>query len=159
MKNTNEPEQWRPIPGTDGIYELSDLGRIRSYHSWRGRKTPFVVKTFWNSRAGYMMVAIHLQGTVKNMSIKTLMRDIWMDGAKDGYSVGVIDGDPKNLVLSNLAYMPGNRKPCAMIGRDGKRKEYPSIIAAAADNHITPSGVSRRIRAGKEVDGVTFFLI
>ena len=159
MKNTNEPEQWRPIPGTDGMYELSDLGRIRSYHPWRGRRTPFVVKTFWNSGAGYMMVAIHLQGTGKNMSIKTLMRDIWMDGAKDGYSVGVIDGDPKNLVLSNLAYMPGNRKPCAMVGRDGKRKAYPSIIAAAADNYMTPSGVSRRIQTGKEVDGVTFFLI
>lgn len=159
MKNANESEQWRPIPGTDGMYELSDLGRIRSYHSWRGRKTPFVVKTVWNSRAGYMMVAIHLQGTVKTMSIKTLMRDIWMDGKRDGYSVGVIDGDPKNMALSNLMYAPGDRKPCAMIGRDGKRTEYPSITAAAADNYMTPSGVSRRIQSGKEVDGVTFFLI
>lgn len=25
MKNANEPEQWRPIPGTDGMYEWRGL--------------------------------------------------------------------------------------------------------------------------------------
>lgn len=25
MKNTNEPEQWRLIPGTDGMYEWRGL--------------------------------------------------------------------------------------------------------------------------------------
>jgi NUMOD4 motif len=30
-------ETWRPIPGFDGLYDVSNLGRVRSYWKRRGR--------------------------------------------------------------------------------------------------------------------------
>ncbi len=29
-------EQWRPVPGYEGLYEASDLGNVRSFHGGRG---------------------------------------------------------------------------------------------------------------------------
>lgn len=32
-----EPEQWLPVPGWEGLYEVSDLGRVRSLRRKGGR--------------------------------------------------------------------------------------------------------------------------
>src|SRR5262245_12445878 len=30
-------ERWLPVPGYEGLYEVSDLGRVRSLHTGRGK--------------------------------------------------------------------------------------------------------------------------
>ena len=34
IENTNsrkQPEEWKPIPGYEGLYEVSNYGRVRSF--------------------------------------------------------------------------------------------------------------------------------
>lgn len=55
-------ERWKAIPGHAGIYEVSDLGRVRSYQSrGRGKADLSTIPKILSQRAnsnGYMRVAI-----------------------------------------------------------------------------------------------------
>lgn len=61
-------EIWKDIPGYEGLYQASNLGRIRSLRKWRssrmGRyyKDGRVLKQHPN-RFGYMQVALHKNGS------------------------------------------------------------------------------------------------
>lgn len=61
-------EQWRDIFGYEGMYQVSDLGRVRSKHSgeWkvlRGRK----------DRGGYLLVSLYKGGKIKHFLIHRLV--------------------------------------------------------------------------------------
>lgn len=37
VPDAGEPERWLPVGGYEGLYEVSDLGRVRSFHAGRGK--------------------------------------------------------------------------------------------------------------------------
>ena len=37
MKVLNQVEEWRPIAGYEGLYEISNLGRVKTYYT-KGQK-------------------------------------------------------------------------------------------------------------------------
>lgn len=62
------PEQWLPIPGYEGFYEVSDLGHVRSVRhmtqaGWRGGR---VLKPFPDSD-GYLRVNLSRNGKVAGL--------------------------------------------------------------------------------------------
>ena len=66
-------ENWKDIFGYDGMYQVSDLGRVRSRYSgeWKGlrpRKT----------NLGYLRVALCKDGKVKNFLIHRLVADAFI---------------------------------------------------------------------------------
>ncbi len=54
-------EEWRPVPGYDGAYEVSDQGQVRSYlrrgRSTDRRETPVIVKGS-ATHSGYRVVSL-----------------------------------------------------------------------------------------------------
>ena len=56
-------EVWKPVPGWPK-YEASSLGRIRSFHPWRGRPVPRVMATFPNNQ-GYIVARFKQGGRFK----------------------------------------------------------------------------------------------
>lgn len=57
-------EQWRPVPGYEGLYEVSDLGRVRSRR-----------KTLKPTRQphGYYTVSLHLRGEQRKAYVHRLV--------------------------------------------------------------------------------------
>lgn len=162
-------KEWKWIPGFEGRYEISCYGEVRSWlgEKKRGKKLPVPytltpVKSFVQGNSRY---AVKLNGKIHR--VRSLMRDVWMDGAKPGFVVWCKDGDYTNCSLWNLEYITreemnkrkinGNRKP--VIKREKGKKDavfYPSLQAAAEDNFLTPSGVLRRIKNRRIIDGVMY---
>jgi hypothetical protein len=62
------PENWKPIAGTDGKYEVSDLGRVRSY----ARKTPRFLSAA-NHGAGYRSVRVVYDGAARTRMVHHLV--------------------------------------------------------------------------------------
>ena len=91
-------EQWRPIPGFGGWYELSRHGEIRSWYTTgpgkQRREKPLILRPFmnWNRRTPELQITLMR----RTYSLKILMRDVWMDGPKPGMLVVFIDGDKSN---------------------------------------------------------------
>lgn len=160
-------EQWRPIPGFEGRYELSRYGEIRSWcitgPGKQRRDEPLILRPFMNFKRRTPELQITL--ACRTYSVKILMRDIWMDGPRPGMRVSFLDGDRTNCALHNLVYKPAqeirknpqNRCPIAKCHPWGTViTYYRSITEAAEKNYITRSGMQRRVNNETLADGVIF---
>ena len=108
-------EQWRPIPGHEGFYSVSDLGRVRSEdriiiesntgnrHSHEG----MILKPWVNNgggERGYTCVRL-CRGNIKtNIRIHQAMMWAFVGPQEKGIDVMHLDGNSRNNVLSNLKY-------------------------------------------------------
>ena len=107
MKPSNTPEEWRPIPGFEGVYEASDHGRIRSLdrsvmkngrpHRLQGR----VLAPITTSKYGYLRVSL---GRENLKFVHRLVAEAFI-GDGTGLDVDHRDGDPGNNHVSNLRYL------------------------------------------------------
>ena len=101
-------EKWRVIPGTNGFYEVSDAGRVRSWHrpgSGKARAdTPRVLRPDYSNH-GYPGVCLIEAGRGKRTRlIHHLVAEAFIGPRPDGQEVRHIDGNAANPALSNLAY-------------------------------------------------------
>lgn len=61
-------ERWRDIEGYDGMYQVSDLGRVRSKHSGEWK----VMRAIKNSK-GYLFVNLYKDGNIKHFLVHRLV--------------------------------------------------------------------------------------
>jgi hypothetical protein len=106
------PEEWRPIPGYEGDYEVSNHGRVRRlvFNNRYGRKPlaePLIIKLYRDRRTRYMQIRLFRDGKKTfHGSAHTLVALAFI-GEKPSplHQVAHLDGDRTNNVLSNLAYV------------------------------------------------------
>ena len=160
-------EKWRKIQGFDGSYEISTEGRVRSWMpiGTIQAKKPRVLRPSASHRAGSLTVGLGKRGARKKVTVRSLMRDVWMRGKLDGYVVHHKDGDWRNVRLSNLEYAKkskvvrqnhGGRRPVKRTSEGGDIVYYSSIKQAAEQNHLTLSGLRKRIINGRIIQGILF---
>ena len=106
-------ENWLPVVGYEGLYEVSDLGRVRSLPrrvvmpegSIFGEKTikGMLLKQCNNSR-GYKIVTLCRDGVKKTAPIHKLVMLCFVGPNPSGLMVLHRDGNPINTILRNLRY-------------------------------------------------------
>lgn len=171
-------DQWRPIPGFDGWYEINRHAEVRGWRLDGGAhkagvraKEPHIIKPVMVRRSSgyrYLSVGLWTPGGKKvGKAVKLLMRDVWMQGKKSGMVVTILDENPSNCSLHNLAYVPVNkgskkyfdssRKPVAKYNLMNEVVAfYKSVQEAANKEYLTLSGMRNRIRRKSVVDGFYF---
>jgi hypothetical protein len=108
-------EIWKDIPGYEGAYQASSLGRIKSLDRTvrniggtrvhRGR----VLKQSQHS-AGYMMVVTCCEGKTKSHAVHRLVIRAFNGLPEEGMQTCHNDGNPSNNRIENLRYdtIPNN---------------------------------------------------
>lgn len=101
-------EEWRPVVGFEGKFEVSSLGRVKALaHSvshWCGRqiaKPERVIKQSKHS-GGYSVVS--LRDSKKHFVHRLVMQAFAGDAPREMGDVNHIDGDKQNNRLDNLEY-------------------------------------------------------
>ncbi len=97
MKAPIKPETWRPIPGVDPAYEVSDQGRVRSFKSYRG-PGPHILSQ--SDADGYRRVSL----SRTNALVHQLVLAAFVGPRPDGMLTRHLNGDPADNRLVNLAY-------------------------------------------------------
>ena len=112
-RELEQGETWRPIPGFEG-YEVSDLGRVRSFrrHGGRGRglvNAPRIKKTHPGA-AGYLSVTLQRPdgNRCSKYHVHALVAAAFLGPRPDGMQVAHADGDRLNARLDNLRYATGS---------------------------------------------------
>ena len=95
-------EQWKPVPGYEGIYEVSSEGRVRSLPR-RGVRGGLMT-TRPGKRGGYLVVALTRDGRTSTKAVHVLVAAAFLGPRPPGMQVRHREGNPLDARLVNLAY-------------------------------------------------------
>lgn len=100
--DTIEEEEWREIPGHEGKYEVSNMGRIRSWHpkADRGVDFPYYLK-IQKDPAGYCRVYV----AGKHRYMHRMVALAWLGEPPEGYHVHHRNKVRDDNRHSNLEYL------------------------------------------------------
>ena len=106
------PEIWKPVPGYEGKYEVSDQGRVRSLDrniTYRDGRTRFypgqILKQYMVvSEDGQKYWSIRITKAGKNYRVHSLVMRAFVGDPAPGQIVRHLDGNGLNNNLHNLAY-------------------------------------------------------
>lgn len=101
-----QTEEWRDIPGYEGRYQASSLGRIRSSRNWKRSIAGHVLAPGANPD-GYLFVTLW-RGAIekgKGWRVHRLVALTFIGPCPKGLQVNHIDCDPANNRPGNLEYV------------------------------------------------------
>jgi len=104
LRNPNErnivmlTEQFKPIKGYEGLYEISNFGRVKSFH-----KKPHLLSDRFDS-SGYKQVLLCKEKIQKSFIVHLLVWDHFGDNLRNGLELQVdhIDNNKLNNKIDNL---------------------------------------------------------
>lgn len=91
-------ETWKEVPNYEGLYEVSDQGRVMAVKS-----KPLIRKLYSNAR-GYQVVGLSRNGVEKKMMVHRLVLEAFVGPCPDGMETLHRNDDPADNRLSNLRW-------------------------------------------------------
>ena len=106
MSNYIADERWLPVPDWEGLYEVSDQGRVRSLDrlSANGRKLKGRPLKSAADRAGYRLVWLHRNSQRRMFILHRLVLLAFVGPCPEGMEGCHDNGDPGDNRLSNLRW-------------------------------------------------------
>lgn len=108
---TQTGEEWRPVVGFEGLYEVSNLGRVKSlkreFTDSMGRHIirPFkILKILIQSQTGYPYLTLHKNKKQYHPNIHRLVAEAFLPNPDNLPCVNHKDEDRTNSILSNLEW-------------------------------------------------------
>lgn len=159
-------EEWRRIPGYGGVYEISDMGNVRSWR-WRGSrwaKKPHLLTPYKRKRGGgpsghgVFVKLTDENGVSREKSVMGLMVETWLGGKRPGKVPYHKNGDLADNWAGNIAFASrkelgrktgasANRIPVVKVTPEGEIVAvYPSARVAARKNHMSYQTVLDRCK-------------
>ena len=92
-------ETWKAIDCYEGLYEVSDLGRIKSLKYGKEK----ILKLRNNN--GYLMVCLYKDGNAKQLYVHRIVAEAFIPNPQGLETVNHKDEDKTNNVASNLEWM------------------------------------------------------
>lgn len=112
-------ENWKDVPGWEGLYQVSDMGRIRSFKT----KPEGRVLSRKNKKGAYIQVILRSAGRPpRYVSLHRLVAEAFIPNPKNLPQVNHKDGDRQNNRASNLEWCTG-----AQNVRDAQRRN-PALL-------------------------------
>src|SRR5437870_739363 len=103
-------EKWRPIPRWDGVYFVSDFGRVMRIKPSKGAAPGTILKC-WLS-AGYPAVALIDRSGKKTKRVHRLILEAFVGPAPIGHMAHHKDGNRRNSTLANLEWVTRSANVC-----------------------------------------------
>ena len=96
-------EEWRDIEGYEGLYQVSNLGRVRSLNC-RGHKGCIGILTPRLDGKGYEMVALYKEGKARNTKVHRLVAQAFIPNPNNLPQVNHKDENKTNNNVKNLEW-------------------------------------------------------
>ena len=181
-------EEWKAIPGYEGLYEASNLGRIRTAEGKTTSSARFPVRVWKqrimkqkyakrkNTSVRDARVCLWKEGKEKTFLVSRLIAMTWCDGYQDGLTVNHKDGNPENNNADNLEWLSladnirhgfknglyKSSHPCTLVDSNGKGKSFRSLCEASLsigrNDHYIACCISAN-RPIRSVDGDLYGLV
>jgi hypothetical protein len=97
-------EEWRDVVGWEGLYQVSNLGRVAGLRERRDISRRRILKPVLKN-AGYWQVSLQLGPEKKGCTIHRLVACAFLGSPEDRRQVNHKDGDKQNNALENLEWV------------------------------------------------------
>lgn len=165
-------EEWKPIPGYEGYYELSSTGKVRSVgHTVKSkggaRTTNGRVRRQYQGTNGYMYVNLSVCNKSYRKTVHRLIALAFIPNPGNLPEINHIDGDKTNNNVSNLEWCTHkyNTQHAYDKGLNSNKRRvrcietgmvFDSTADASAYLGYKSGGVSNMMRQGKTCKGYHF---
>lgn len=157
-------EEWMPVAGFEGLYEISNFGNVKSLCAGRWGYT--IMRKPVPDKDGYLTVNLKKNGKYKSAKIHRLVAQAFLENPNDFPEVNHKDEDKTNNRVDNLEWCTRKYnqnynghpkiycKPVVKMTDDGEVVgQYDSVTAAEKANGIKKGCISavltgRRKRTG-----------
>lgn len=103
--STAPEEEWRPVVGFEGFYEVSSLGRVRSSDARNNRTYPGRIRLLRIDKCGYLSVGLSVGGVHSTWRIHQLVAPAFLGPYPPDCEVNHKDGNKCNPLPDNLEYV------------------------------------------------------
>ncbi len=123
-------EQWKSVVGFEGLYEVSNKGRVRSLNKFKAR----VLKQSFNA-AGYRTLTLSAHNVIYKRYVHRLVLEAFVGPCPKGMESRHLDGNPANNTRGNLIWGTKleNRNDIVRHGRLLKGDRHPGVKLTAAE--------------------------
>lgn len=141
-------EIWKDVVGYEGLYQTSNLGRIKNY---KGK-----IMALFDDGHGYLHLSLYKNGYGKNFKVHRIVASAFIDNPELKKTVNHIDGNKKNNNVENLewATYSENHKHAYRIGLkvvSDKQRACASITGTRTCDVNRPRTPVIAMLDGKEV--------
>lgn len=99
-------ENWKPIKGYEGLYEISDWGRVKSLaRVGNKQRTTDIIMKLNKGKNGYLLVGLCRNGRVATKSVHRLVAETFVPNTERKGFVNHIDADKTNNRACNLEWV------------------------------------------------------
>ena len=159
-------ERWKSVQGYEGLYEVSDLGRVRSL---KRATTRGIVLKLKESKRGYVVVCLCKGNKRSTISVHRLVASAFIPNPYGKREVNHIDGNRSNNNASNLEWVTrseNERHAYQVLGKEpsrpwaGKPRKFARVFSDADVIAIrSDKRPSRQVAAGYGVSKTTILNI
>lgn len=159
-----EGEEWRPIKGYEGLYEVSNFGRVKSLCAGKWKST--TLRKPQPTRNGYRAVTLKKSGKVRSITVHRLVAITFLDNPDGLREVNHKDEDKTNNHVDNLEWCTRKYnqnynehykiyyRPVIQLTKDGTEvRRYESLKAAQNATGIPSSYISGALRGKQKTAG------
>lgn len=102
-------EEWRPVVGYEGLYEVSNMGNVKSVErmKWNGKsyyKAPERILKAGKDSGGYLQVHLCKDGKIKQCLVHRLVAAAFIENPNNLLCINHKDENPKNNCVQNLEW-------------------------------------------------------
>lgn len=170
-------EVWKDIDGFEGVYQISNLGRVKSLRRYRKSKlgkNVLIEETILNGAVdayGYKIIGLSKNGKSHRKKIHRLIAEAFIPNSENKPQINHIDGDKLNNSIENLEWCTSSennlhkarnlgvgktrdrvksREPVLMLARNGYiYGRFDSISEASAKTGICSNDILRVCKRNK----------
>ena len=102
-------EIWKDIPGYEGVYQVSNLGQVKSLQMWSSVQRRYCqrekIMKQYQSTTGYFQINLKTEGTRKLGLVHRLVAQAFIPNPDNKPQVNHKDGNKRNNSVSNLEWV------------------------------------------------------
>ena len=125
-------EEWKPVMGYEGLYEVSSYGRVRSF---KRNPTGKLLKPCPNSMGRLQLILHNSNKEKKSWMIHRLVADHFICKRPEGLVCRHLDGNYLNNVVTNLSWgtITENQRDRLGHGTDSRGEKQANLKLTAKD--------------------------